>query len=320
MNSYIKDRNRIKELHREIFGYKRDRGDGESEFVEGLSSELEESYDSIKNKVEILNDNLSTAENELATNLEQSKIHADETFNNYIEKCKTEQNDVVKKIRSFLPDALTAGLAGAYEEKITREEKQLSKHDSSFNIAIGLLIFCSLIPISSSIYQLIESIPLTEVLKNIPTIISMMVPLYMPILWLAYSSNKKYKLSKRLIEEYTHKGVLSKTFEGLSKQVQDVDEDDISQELRNKLLYNLIDVNSENPGKLISDYNKSDHPLMDALDKSSQLADALSKVDRIPVLSSLVKHLADKQTKTAQVKSDKAEEILEKEIDEKKEN
>ena len=27
-----------------------------------------------------------------------------------------------------------------------------------------------------------------------------------------------------------------------------------------------LEVNSKNPGKLISDYNKSDHPLMDVLD------------------------------------------------------
>lgn len=314
MSSIVKERKEIKKLHEDIFGYKAEDENGENKFVEGLSSELETSYESIKNKLEILANNISENEIELTSSLNQSKENAQKTFNEYIENCNSEQNDIMVQIKSLLPNALTAGLAGAYEDKTKWEEKQLSKHDLSFNIAIALLIFCSLIPIGFNIYRLIISVPLAEILKDIPIMITMMFPLYMPILWFAYSSSKKYKLSKRLIEEYTHKGVLSKTFEGLSKQVQDVKENDISQELRNKLLYNLIDVNSENPGKLISDYNKSDHPLMEALDKSSQLADALSKVERIPVLSSLIKHLAQKQSKIIQEKNDKIKSIIEEEV------
>ncbi|WP_028862414.1 hypothetical protein [Psychromonas aquimarina] len=314
MSGFVKDRNEIKELHSKIFGYKTENEDGEFDYVEGLSSELETSYENIKSKLEILGNNISEAETELTNNLNQSKENAERDFNNYIHDCDIEQDEVMKQIKSLLPNALTAGLAGAYEAKTTREENQLSKHDSSFNIAIALLIFCSLLPIAFNIYRLFTNVPLAEVLKDIPVIITMMFPLYMPILWVAYSSSKKYKLSKRLIEEYTHKGVLSKTFEGLSKQVQDIKEDDISRELRNKLLYNLIDVNSENPGKLISDYNKSDHPLMEALDKSSQLADALSKVERVPVLSSLVKHFAEKQSKIIEVNNDKIKDIIDKEI------
>ena len=145
----------------------------------------------------------------------------------------------------------------------------------------------------------------------------MMVPLYTPILWVAYSANKKYKLSKRLIEEYTHKGVLSKTFEGLSKQIQEVGEESINKELRTKLLYNLLNVNSENPGKLISDYNKSDHPLMDALDKSSKFADSLSKLERLPLISPLLKHLSEREEQRIKDKYEKTSEVIENELNSK---
>jgi len=56
-------------------------------------------------------------------------------------------------------------------------------------------------------------------------------------MWVAYSSNRKMNLSKRLSEEYSHKEVLSKTFEGLSTQINNISDEKISGDLRNKLLY-----------------------------------------------------------------------------------
>ena len=56
----------------------------------------------------------------------------------------------------------------------------------------------------------------------------------------------------------------------------------------------------ENPGKLISDYNKADHPIIDVLDKSTKLTDSLEKLDKIPGVKSLLKVL---ETKAEDVKS-----------------
>ena len=138
-----------------------------------------------------------------------------------------------------------------------------------------------------------------------------MLPLYAPILWVAYSSNKSYKLSKRLIEEYTHKEVSSRTFEGLSTQISSIGEDDTSGELRTRLLFNLLQVNSENPGKLISDYNNSDHPIIDAIDKSSKLADSIKKLDNVPVVSQLLKHLSAREQAKVDEKIKESKAILE---------
>jgi hypothetical protein len=68
--------------------------------------------------------------------------------------------------------------------------------------------------------------------------------------------------------------------------------------LRTKLLYNILEISSENLGKLISDYNKSDHPLMDALDKSVQLTNAVEKLARIP---GFAKVAAQMQKKAEQI-------------------
>ena len=112
---------------------------------------------------------------------------------------------------------------------------------------------------------------------------------------MAYSANKRINLSKRLIEEYTHKAVLGKTFSGLSNQIDLLpQQSEVKEELRNQLLFNILQVSAENPGKLISNYNKSDHPLMDALENSAKLSDAVDSLSRIPGFASLAKKLGEK--------------------------
>ncbi len=158
------------------------------------------------------------------------------------------------------------------------------------------MVCVSLIPFYVSIRALIDNVEMAEVILRMPRLVVAILPLYIPVLWIAYSSNKKLNLSKRLIEEYTHKEVLSKTFEGLSTQILNIKDSEVSSDLSNRLLYNILEVSSENPGKLISDYNKSDHPLMDALDKSVKLANAVERLTKIPGLSKLVSVL-DKKAK-----------------------
>ena len=143
-----------------------------------------------------------------------------------------------------------------------------------------------------------------------PRLVSTIFPLYLPLLWVAYSSNRKGNLSKRLVEEYTHKEVLSKTFEGLSSQIESIDDEAMSSELRIKLLYNILDVSSENPGKLISNYNKADHPLMDALEKSTKLSNAVDDLAKIPGLSKITKILEKKSQKILEQEGRKVKEAL----------
>jgi hypothetical protein len=71
-----------------------------------------------------------------------------------------------------------------------------------------------------------------------------------------------------------------------------------------------LEVNSENPGKLITDYNKSDHPLMDALDKSVKLGNAVEKLVNIPGLSKLAPILEKKAKQILKDKKEKANDGL----------
>lgn len=78
------------------------------------------------------------------------------------------------------------------------------------------------------------------------------------------------------------------------------------QELKAKLLYNLLEVSAENPGKLISNYNTADHPLMDALEKSVKLGEAITKIANIPGMAKLTSSLIEKNKKIKEDMNEKA--------------
>ena len=165
----------------------------------------------------------------------------------------------------------------------------------------------SLIPFVISVVSMFEGLSLEEAILRLPRLVLAILPLYVPVFWVAHSGNKKMNLSKRLTEEYTHKEVLSKTFEGLATQISQIGNNELSTDLKIRLLYNILEVSSENPGKLITDYNKSDHPLMDALDKSVKLANAVDKLDRIPGITRLTEMLSKKSKLIVEQEMKKAE-------------
>ncbi|ARV72100.1 hypothetical protein A8140_05025 [Vibrio campbellii CAIM 519 = NBRC 15631 = ATCC 25920] len=296
LSNATKQKNEFDTLHGEVFGFTYEDDNGEEVEQGGLKEELEDAYSKIKNDVASLNEEVSSVEQRYNEKLDSIEGQYKEGLELFISKGEKQYSSIIEQIKSLLPDALTAGLSGAYIDKIKVEKEQLDKHEVSFNKAIRWLIVCSLLPVAFSMVRVIFlSEQFASVIQDAPMIYSMMLPVYAPILWVAYSSNKSYKLSKRLIEEYTHKEVSSRTFEGLSNQIDTIGEDDTSGELRTKLLFNLLQVNSENPGKLISDYNNSDHPIIDAIDKSSKLADAINRLDNVPLVSPLLRHLNAKE-------------------------
>ncbi len=180
---------------------------------------------------------------------------------------KSEYDEIIKRIETLLPTAMTAGLSSAFIKKRNEEEKIYEEYKTKFNRGILLLSLVSILPIAISIIFLWNGVSLSEVISRSPKVILSFMPLYIPLIWSTISANKKVNLSKRLIEEYSHKQVLSMTIEGLSNQIADIDDTEISKELRIQLIRNFLAVSSENPGKLISNYQKSDNPILNLFDR-----------------------------------------------------
>jgi hypothetical protein len=308
--SVISRNEQIDKLYYSIVGYVGKDDKGAEVKVAGLKDKLSEIYNNLKLQAESIGQKL--ADIELNTELQYKTYREDKEseFNGTLANWKVDYAEISKKVYDLLPEALTKGLSAAYHEKKQKEIAESRILARNFAKAIKGMVIVSVIPFLISIVSLFNNKSLDQVMMDMPRLVLAILPLYVPVLWLAYSANKSIKLSKRLIEEYTHKEVLSKTFEGLSKQIENIEDKDISSELRVKLLYNILEVNSENPGKLITDYNKSDHPLMDALDKSVQLGIAVEKLVNIPGLSKLVPALEKKAKKILDKKKENAEDGL----------
>ena len=276
----------INNLHLKIFGYIKKDEEGKDLKIGGLKDELDSTYVQLKQ-------NLS----DLKENIEESIKQSNQECENVKSVWENEHQLLKDKIIELLPGALTTGLSYAYKEKKDAEISAMNSSIYYFHRAIILLISISFIPFLVAIYFLAMGKGLEETILKLPSLTMSILPLYIPILWVAYSSNKKINLSKRLIEEYAHKEALSKTFEGLSGQINNIKDSENKDELKAKLLYNLLEVSAENPGKLIYDYNNADHPLMDALDKSVKLSDTITKIANIPGMKKLSHILTEKERK-----------------------
>ncbi|WP_312481952.1 hypothetical protein [Stutzerimonas nitrititolerans] len=286
-NSITKRKNELDTLYYEVFGTEQiDDDTGETVKVPGMVQELETAFEKTKAEIEGIKKNTalfqSGVEQQLREKIKETSVEFFENLKNW----KEAHENILVQIQSLLPAAMTAGLSSAYSEKREAEIAEGKRFNSDFRKSILYLVLCSLIPFVVGMILLYEGKSLEETLLELPRLTLSIFPLYVPLLWLAYSTSKKIKLSKRLVEEYTHKEVLSKTFEGLSRQIDETD-GELSQVLRTKLLYNLLDTSSENPGKLISDYNNADHPVMDAIEKGAKLGQALDKLSKIPGASKL---------------------------------
>lgn len=314
-------RNEIYNLHREIIGYdEKDDNTGKEEHFSGLKEELENSYDQISSKLEEISESLV----DLQTTTQEQYSEALNDFNNNSEKKiqeweKNYQN-LKKRIEDLLPDALTTGLSHAYSRKRYSERQETKGYQKVFKKSIIGLTVISLFPIGISIYSIFASTPLDIIIERLPKIVFAFLPIYAPLLWVACSADKKIKLAKRLIEEYTHKEVLSKTYQALVKQINALEDSETSSELKAKLLYNLVVANSENPGKLITDYNTTDNPLMDALDKSTKLANAIEKLSKIPGFAKIAENLAKKSEKQQENMKAKVDAVIDESLFEKNED
>ena len=309
----IKKKAEIDELYNEIYGEDITTEDGEKEHTSGKIDELDAAYESLQSDVNQLQNTMNKAIDDIKLSYNQLQEKNIAQFEGLITSSNARIKAVDEQLTGLLPGGMAAGLSAAYEEKKLEEIRSLESFDSVFRRAIAGLVAISCLPLLVDVYLIFwKDVDLLKVLKDTPTLLFAILPLYFPVLWLAHSSNKKSNLSKRLIEEYTHKSVLGKTYSGLSNQIESLQQDvDVKAELRTKLLFNVLQVSAENPGKLITNYSKSDHPLMDALENSAKLADSVSALAKIPGFSIIATKLAAKADKLLEENSEKVKRGIE---------
>lgn len=304
----------LQTLYNEILGYEEEDDEGNITKINGSKQELLESLEGLEERVsnyKVEFDELEKNTLDRSTNLLKANS---EKISEQIKGWEDKYEKLNKKIESLLPNAVTASLSHAFSKKKEDEDDSYEKHKTQFGYGIAGMIAVSLIPFLISVFTFFGNDTLDVIINRAPKLVIAILPLYIPVLWLSISSSKKMNLSKRLIEEYAHKEVLSKTFEGLSRQIHDLEEDNISKELKIKLLQDFLQMYSENPGKLISDYNKSDHPIMELLENSNRLDKAIQKVQKFPGLNKVTEIIEKKSERKFNQVADRIERTIDKKL------
>lgn len=273
-----KQKAEIAKIRNQITGYiKKDSETGKETKIDGLKQELEQTFDELNESFDSTKSEIEEYQNKKATEIDS-----------FIIDMKKKYSDLIAQIESLLPRAMTTGLSSAYQAKRESEEQEMQLAYKAFKGAIKWMVVISLVPISLTCYMFFGlNYEIQTIINDTPKIMSAVLALYAPVFWLAYSANKRMNLSKRLIEEYTYKESLSKTFEGLSKQIENIDDEKIAKDLKSRLLYSVVSMNSQNPGKLIKGYNKPDHPIMDIVNNSVKLTESIQNLAQMPLIGKI---------------------------------
>lgn len=288
----------ISDAFDDVMGYDyEDENTGEEKHEKGLKKELEESFDE-------LSKNIKNQKEELSNFIDTNKSN----FNELKESYDAVFAERKAKIDSLLPDALTAGLSSAYEKKKSDEIENFATNRIRFNKAIIALVIISIIPVAiDAVLYFKFGYSFISIVENLPKLLSFSIPIYLPVLWFALNANKEMKLSRRLIEEYAHKEVLAKTYQGLEKQIKSLDNNDNILNLKAKLLHNMVSASAENPGKLITDYNRTDNPIFEILDRSVALSETFDKLKNIPGFAKIASYYKSQEKSEKEIANKKVE-------------
>lgn len=100
-----------------------------------------------------------------------------------------------------------------------------------------------------------------------------------PFIWLAYHQSRKTNQYFRLEQEYAHKAVVSRSFEGYKSQVLELYKDNpASQSMLEKLLTGSIETIAKNPAEVLDSVKATNHPLQDIKENLTGFVDPITKL------------------------------------------
>lgn len=200
------------------------------------------------------------------------------TLKDFEESQKLKYKTLNEEIESLLPGATSAGLATAYRDLKNSFKKPIENASRIFYISIASLVAFSFILTIESLE--LWSIKFTKYddLKNVLNSIIYKLPIYVPIIWLAYFSSKRRSEYQRLEQEYAHKEALAASYHSYKKQLEDLASDDTS--ILEDLISKTIHAISHNASATLDGKHGDKTPIHElsekTVDKIGELAKTLT--------------------------------------------
>lgn len=180
------------------------------------------------------------------------------------------------EINSLLPGATAAGLASAYYDMKMSFEKPIKNASRLFYGSIGILVISSLLLSIESIggSALITFVDLSQWDSIIKSLIYKL-PLYGPVIWLAFYASKRRSECQRLQQEYAHKEALAKSYQSYKLQIEALNAED--EDMLKSLITKAIDTIVYNAAETLDKGHGDKPPVHEVIEKT---IDRLVKGDR----------------------------------------
>ncbi len=232
---------------KKIQGFIQDYITGTSTIIDDDSGE--ESTTTIKSKKQLID--------ELHDNFQQ---HIDDQQNK-ISEYQTEfdkyESGKREEIEGLLKMATNASLASSFERQRvkTRHSKNIS--ELLFWLALVLVVAAILIPYIPYVKGLMFSVKDDVYLNLLKRAL-----LTSPFIWWAFHQSRKANQYFRLEQEYAHKAVVSRSFEGYKSQVLELyKESEASNSMLHRLLSGSIDTITKNPTDILDKVKHTSSPV-----------------------------------------------------------
>lgn len=185
-----------------------------------------------------------------------------------------------KRIEHLLPGATSAGLSSAYKNLKDSFARPIVVWTWVFYFCIGTLVTIAFVSTIDTIggEQLVKFRDYSDWQVLVRGVL-FKVPLYAPLIWLAYFVSKRRSEAQRLMQEYAHKEAVASSYISYKKQLDELKEE--GQELRLKLLQATIDTVDRNASTTLDGAHGDKSPTHQAVEGLQALSD-------IPLIKKLV--------------------------------
>lgn len=181
-----------------------------------------------------------------------------------IEKLTKTANELKDTIENLLPGATSAGLASAFQDRKEKFATPKFAWACIFIISIIILIIIAITGNSQNASTLEYKEVFLQIVRELPFII--------PIAWLAVYAGRRHSQALRLEEDYAHKEVISKSFEGYKKQLLEIAGED-SQATKD-LIDRTLQALSLHPDRIYEGRHEDIHPLSFIMNRKSTPPDS----------------------------------------------
>lgn len=257
-----KQKDKINNLHNEIFVSKIPGQKSLSQSIEGFTEDFKKN----KKEIEAIQDEIlefkgelfgsKNSQGKIEDGLKQKMDFQDEQFVKLYDKNKEKQETLLNEIEKLLKGASTVALAKAFKE-----------HKDSYKINNYLWMVLFITAIASmmgiSVYIFTEAnFEIKEMWKG--TVGN--IPFIGGAIWLAIYASKQRSQNKRLQEEYAFKEDVAKIYYGLKKEVEELDNTELGKNLKDKIMHILVDTVGLNPSETLDSKSHNDKgPILEAI-------------------------------------------------------